>query len=491
MKRSLLSAFGFVMIGKILMTTSSAIVTPILTRLLGVALYGQFATVMAIFVLLQILVTSGTTSGVKKYISEDRSIDGWKTGVWRYYLRLGTIYSSVFAIVLIIITEVGLVERFLGSEYIIYFYFLAGLTFVVQYKDLVNRALMGLQLEKYSEPLRITQSLMYSCLAIGLVYFGLEVIGILLAKIIAGFIAFGIGLYLLRNELPLERGFRFDTESLPTEELRSFSHNSIIYLFLLSSLYHVDVLMLQGYSSDTTVGYYKAALVLAELLWLVPKSVQELMIQSVSDLWRTDSVQAISEIATNTTRLVILFTALCSIGLFALADTFVPFYFGEEYAPAVTPLLILLPGVIGFAATRPVLTITQAKGTLRPLIAATAFAAILNLLLNSIFIPKYGMIGAAVATSIGYGTLPFAQAGCAKYLGYDPFCLADLIRIIITCVIAGPIIIGAEYLVEGMLALVIVPPLGAIVFVAAAVLTGAVTQSEVQMVKTNLLNTYL
>ncbi|GAB7119119.1 hypothetical protein JCM9743_15820 [Natrinema sp. JCM 9743] len=63
-------------------------------------------------------------------------------------------------------------------------------------------------------------------------------------------------------------------------------------------------------------------------------------------------------------------------------DVAVPIYFGAEAEPAITPLLLLLPGALGFALARPILAISQGEGTLRYPVAATGGAALLNLGLN-------------------------------------------------------------------------------------------------------------
>jgi len=50
-----------------------------------------------------------------------------------------------------------------------------------------------------------------------------------------------------------------------------------------------------------------------------------------------------------------------AVGLAALADIAVPIYFGAEAEPAITPLLLLLPGALGFAIARPILAVSQGK----------------------------------------------------------------------------------------------------------------------------------
>lgn len=487
MSRSIKFAFSLTFAGRLGVAITAAVTTALLTRILGPERYGEYGTVIAIFGLFQILMSAGITTGSKKFFSENRPIEEWKSYVWGYYTRLSTLLAALFASSLIASVHLGFVEWWFGPEYIPYFYLLAALSFAIQYSDYVNRVLMGLQLERYSEPLKIVRRILYGVIGVGLAVLGYGVSGVLIGQIIAGFLVSILGLMILQPRLDLSTAFKKIPSSVPTQELRSFQNSSIIFVFLLTSLYHVDVLMLQQSVSEAKIGYYKAALILTEFLWIAPRALQGVMLQSVSDLWRQEKIQEITSIAKRSTRYILLFTLLCSIGLAALSAEFIPFYFGDEYQPAIIPLLILLPGTLGFAATRPVLTITQAKGEFKPLIIATGVAAIINIGLNGALIPIYGLKGAAVATSIGYGSLLFTQYWAARTLGYQPYDRTDLLRIASSAGISAPLILSISHYINGFMSLIVVPPLGAGIFVLASVITGALRVQEIEEFK-NIVN---
>ncbi len=177
---------------------------------------------------------------------------------------------------------------------------------------------------------------------------------------------------------------------------------------------------------------------------------------------------------------------LLLLGIAALAAPFMQLYFGSEFGDAVVPLLLLLPGVLGFAVARPIYAIGQGKGELRVLIVATGTAAVINLVLNLILIPQYGMHGAAIATSIGYGSMVVFHYFAARRIGYNPFADLRLTRIAITTGVAAPVIFGVSYAIDsGLLSLVIVPPVGFIVYSTLALRTGAVTADEIVPILNN------
>jgi Na+-driven multidrug efflux pump len=171
---------------------------------------------------------------------------------------------------------------------------------------------------------------------------------------------------------------------------------------------------------------------------------------------------------------------LLGIGLATLAHRVVPIYYGPAFEAAVAPLLVLIPGALGFAAARPILAISQASGRIRILVGAVAGSASVNVVLNAVLIPVYGMTGAAAATSIGYGSMVAMLVWTAWRIGFDP--LGDLrpVRVALTALVAAPVIVAVDDLLRSdVTALIVVPLLGLGVYSAAALLTGAVDRDEV------------
>jgi O-antigen/teichoic acid export membrane protein len=483
MNRTLLSALGAVFSGRIAIFVAGALITPLLTRLLGPAAYGQYATILAIFSLVKILMVSGIDVGAKKYLSEERSIENWKNYVWTCYVRWSLAWGGIFSLAIAALAYEGFVAAFLGSEYVILFYLLTILAFSTQFRTLCLSSLMGLHLEKYSEPLKVIEKVSFGVIAVFLAYRGFGVRGVMVGQISSVLLTLAISLLILRRHIDVLGFFWQLPDKFPKSELIWFNNSSIVYVFFLSSLYHVDVLVLKMLTGEELVGYYKAALVIVGLLWLFPKSLQQVLIQSVSELWRSDSVTKINSLSSKTTRYVLLITVLLSIGLAVLADIFIPFYFGQDYAPAVEPLLILLPGTICFAIARPSLAITNAKGDMMPLIIATGIGAGINLLLNLLFIPLFGILGAAVATTVGYTSLLVAQVICARYVGYNPVSGIRPVRIAITGILTGVSIYYVKTLApEPTIALVTVPPIGGVLFGLFAIWTGAITFEEIRSI---------
>ncbi|WP_435317297.1 lipopolysaccharide biosynthesis protein [Haloarchaeobius sp. TZWSO28] len=480
MSRNIVTAFLSTIGSRLVGLLVTAAVTPLLIHFLGVGTYGEYATIMSVFALLTIFMSSGTNSGVKKYIAEERSMHRWKDHVFGYYFRLATLLAVLAAIGFAVASYTGLVAMVWGETFEPYFYLLGAMALAVQYREYIRRTLMGLKLEHVSEPLTVLYRVVFGIVGVTLAALEFGVPGLIVAQILASLVAVGVGLAVVRSRLSLDTIVDTTPSQFPSSDLFNFNHLTIAYVFLLTSLYHIDVLMLGSFKNSELVGYYKAALVLVQFLWILPRSVQGVMIQSTSDLWEQGKTDRITDLASRTTRYVLLLTLLLALGMAALASSFVPLYLGEEMTPAVTPLLLLLPGTVAFAVARPLLAISHAKGDVKSLIAATWASATLNFALNLNLIPAYGMVGAAVATTIGYGSLPLFNAIAARELGYDPLEDLRLVRVGLTAGIAAvPIYFLPRLIPNDILALVVVPVVGFVVYAVAAVVTGAVDIDEV------------
>jgi O-antigen/teichoic acid export membrane protein len=124
------------------------------------------------------------------------------------------------------------------------------------------------------------------------------------------------------------------------------------------------------------------------------------------------------------------------IGIALLAQEFIMLYYGNNYAGAVAPLLMLLPGVLGFALARPLIAIGQGSGQIGLMVKLTFVPALLNVILNVVLVPRYGIIGAGFATSITYGCMFVSHLYGARRLGYNPLSDMRLPGILTSMVIA-------------------------------------------------------
>lgn len=475
---NLFSRFLSLVSAKVLATILAVISTPIIVRLLGPSDYGDYAVLLSIFSLWMIPISGAITEGVQKFVGEQRDSEGWTEAVVRFYTIIGVGVMLLGAGILLLVTLAGWPSRFFGTSFDHYFLLLVPFVVVSQFRALGTHTVLGFGFEHLSGPLSVLKKFATVALGIALLLGGYGLTGMLVGHIVANaLVALLAGVVIVRQ---LSIRSLLHPPSLPARELLSFNVVNVGLVLLSMSLYHVDVIMLRALTDAETTGFYKAALAMAEYVWFVPIVVQSLLLHTTSGLWANERTADVTDLASRVTRQILLLVVLLSIGLATLAHRVMELYYGPPFVAATMPLIILLPGTVAFAAARPLKSIAQGSGRVRILLYAVGAAAAVNIVLNAILIPRYEMLGAAVATSIGYTSMFVFTVLAAYRIGFDPLSDLRLGRIAVTAGITTVPIVGLNQLLgPDLLALLFVPLVGALVYSCVAIATGALSASEV------------
>lgn len=478
---NLFSRFLSLVSAKVLATVLAVLSTPIIVRLLGPSGYGDYAVLLSIFSLYMIPISGSITEGVQKFVGEQRDTDGWTEAVVRFYTLIGVGVMLVGAVVLLLVGVSGWPSRLFGTSFERYFLLLVPFVVASQFRALGMHTVLGFGFEHLSGPLSVLKKFTTVALGITLLLGGYGLTGMLAGHIVANALVALLAAGIILRQLSVRS--LLHPPSLPVRELLSFNVVNIGLILLSMSLYHVDLIMLRALTDAETTGFYKAALAMAEYLWFVPIVVQSLLLHTTSGLWADDRIAAVTELASRVTRQILLLVVLLAIGLATLASRVMGLYYGAPFVAATTPLLILLPGTIAFAAARPLKAIAQGSGRVRVLLYAVGAAATVNITLNALLIPRYQMFGAAVATSIGYSSMFVFTVLAAYRIGFNPIADLRLGRIAITAGITAIPVVGLNHVLgPDVLALLVVPPVGALVYIGVAIATGALSANEVHPV---------
>ncbi|WP_010612169.1 oligosaccharide flippase family protein, partial [Halococcus hamelinensis] len=427
-----------------------------------------------------VVVSAGTFDSARKFIAEQRETENWREHVFGFYARVVIVLGAIVGILFIVATQLGVVALVLNPAYEPYFYVLALLVPLQAGFKLSRSVLMGLDLESSSEPLYVLQQLLFALLALTLVWLGWSVVGALIGRLLAYLCVVVFMLVFIWRKIDMSEVVKIAPASFPRRNLLSYNVLTVVFKLLVTSLYNVDIILLGLLVGSTATGSYRAALVIAQFLWLIPTAVQVGLLHSTSRLWSDGENARISILSSRAARFTLLFTLLLVLGVAALAEPLVSLYFGEGFSRTPETVLYLLPGVLGLAVARPIFATSQGHGNLRPVLLATGSAAILNVVLNLVLIPRYGVTGAAIATSAGYGSMVVFHIRAAQTLGFNPAADLRLSRTMATAALTAIPIFGLSWLLEGIIQLIAVPPIGFVVYTILAFRTHAIELSEVR-----------
>ena len=176
------------------------------------------------------------------------------------------------------------------------------------------------------------------------------------------------------------------------------------YHFIISGLAvtlysQLDRIMLGKLLSAKMVGFYSAAMVIATMWEFVPHALINSARPIITELRQIDQNQYLKKYKMLLLSINIL-GLIVSVGFMFLGNIVIYILYGMSYAPAVSPLKILIWStsfaMIGTA--RVVWLVNEGIGGYEKYF--TVMGSIVNIILNTIFIPTWGITGAAVTTLI-------------------------------------------------------------------------------------------
>lgn len=181
--------------------------------------------------------------------------------------------------------------------------------------------------------------------------------------------------------------------------------------FLMIQLnYRIDILLLQWLADAKEVGLYSLGVSIAELLWQIPLAVSVVVMTRSANSIDTALMNA------NTARLLrlsLIAGVVLSLAIYLTAPLVIPLIW-PAYIQSIGIVQTILPGIVILIVFR--ILSGQLSGMGKPNVAIKALAPslVLNILLNLLLIPRYGGIGAAIATNISYltGTLIYVLLYC-------------------------------------------------------------------------------
>ncbi len=177
--------------------------------------------------------------------------------------------------------------------------------------------------------------------------------------------------------------------------LKSHAGNILSFLNL-----RLDKFLVNALVGPAALGVYHVAVGLAERLWLISSVTSTVLFPRVASI-RTHQEQ-VRELTTRISRNILWLTLIGAVPVSLGANWLISLGFGSEYETAGDVLRLLLPGIVLISMARVLASDIGGRG--QPWVNTThaAWAVAVNVGANLLLIPRYGVYGAAVATTLSY-----------------------------------------------------------------------------------------
>jgi len=186
-----------------------------------------------------------------------------------------------------------------------------------------------------------------------------------------------------------------------TEAGNSLAYAGSLWIQYIAINYHerLPLILLSSLGvAPSQIALYAVGTSVVSPLQLLPGALGTVMLPRLSEAAESEAGDFTAGVVRITTWLMVLGAlALAVVGTVAI-----PLLFGREYGAAVTPFLVLLPGLTAATVSRLLARYFAAVGRPHALLGVMFAALTLNVLLNLFLIPRWGILGAASSSLLSY-----------------------------------------------------------------------------------------
>ncbi len=211
-----------------------------------------------------------------------------------------------------------------------------------------------------------------------------------------------------------------------------------------------DALLLSRTDGLVAAGLYGAATTIISILNIIPQGIRQSLLPEITRAYAQTAQQAAAVVG-QALRLILIGTLLIAVTLTILSDLLLPFIFRDSYAAAGPVLVTLVWAFVLACCAIPNARLIIAAGRQHVFVPLHALSLLLNVGLNLLLQPMYGVQGAA------YARLVSAALVCLFGIGYVQW---RIVRWPIGSVIGRPLLAAsAALLLAGGAAIVHIPVL--------------------------------
>lgn len=213
---------------------------------------------------------------------------------------------------------------------------------------------------------------------------------------------------------------------------------------------HLDTVMLGFMKSDEDVGYYNAAVRIKTILVSIVTSLGTVLLPRASYYIQHKMLKEFQHITKKALNFVFLLATPMMLYFILFAKEGICFLSGNAYMNAVLPMQIIMPTLLLIGITNILgIQILVPMGREKVVLYSEIGGAVINLILNSLLIPNFASIGAAIGTLAAELVVLIIQYIALKNDIYEAFKQIHYLRIGIALLLGSVASLWVDFLSFG------------------------------------------
>ncbi|WP_316840734.1 flippase [Pedobacter gandavensis] len=272
-------------------------------------------------------------------------------------------------------------------------------TGIIQAFNIIDSYFQSKALGKFIMKVQVMGNLLSAAFKLFLIVMGMS-LNWFIAALLMDVIALAIG-YIYVYQKEGGSIFEWKFESPLAKFLLKNSWPMAFSAILISIYMKIDALMIQGYLGSAQQGIYSSVVQLSEAWYFIPVALVTAVFPAIMNAKRDDP-ERYQRRMQNMYDLMVWISVSIALFMTVASPIIYKIFYTPEYWPAAHVLTIhIWAGIFTFLGTASGQFLI-AEGYTKLSMLRTGAGAIINILLNIWWIPKYGITGAAVATLIAY-----------------------------------------------------------------------------------------
>jgi len=389
----------WVISARIVATALTLVINIIIVRFYGAHILGILAVINSYLVLATILTVLGTDVSILRLIPEYMTKYSVSSAFHVYKkIQLFVIVFSVGIGVILFFNSDFLAEKIFSKPNLSHYFALASVFIIFKSLMTLNtQAVRGLRLIRTFGFMHVIPHLSNLFILIPLTIFFYYLDNPIYTFLLSIVVTATFGVWIVDRSFIKRKNINDAIHEISMKDILSISLPMLMTATISFIIGQSGVLMLGMFRSETEVGYYSIAVRLARQTTIMLIAINSMAAPKFSELFHSNNINELFRVAKKSTKLIFWSTCPMILFLIFFGKTVISLLFGKEFIIAYGPLFFLVMGQLVNAisgSTSYFMNMTEHQIPLRNIMAAAAF---INVILNVILIPYFGILGAGMA----------------------------------------------------------------------------------------------
>lgn len=412
---------------RIIATVIGMITSIIIARWYGAEVVGIVAVLNSFLMLATIFTVLGTNTSILRLIPEHLAKYS-PTSAFKVYRKTQYFVAglSVITGALLFFGSGFIAEKIFSKPHLRY-YFALGAVFIV-FKSLVDlntEAVRGVRLIRVFAFMQLLPTLSKLVILVPITVFFFHRDNPIYAIFASTAITALAGAWIMDRVFKKKTSPNDTLQPMPMKEILTISMPMLMTATMTFIIGQTGVIMLGMFRSEAEVGYYAIAVKLATLTAFILNAVNSMAGPKFSELYHSGKMDELFHVAKKAAKLIFWTTSPILFFLIFLGKPIITLLYGEDFTVAYWAMVLLIIGQFINSISGSTGLFMNMTGNQNMFRNFVFIAALINISLNVLFTPKYGLYGAAIAGMVSLmtwniATLCYIKIKFGKTTGYCP-----------------------------------------------------------------------